>query len=111
MTAARPAVLGLELDPQTRCAHWRSPLDVIAIKMKCCGDYYACRECHNALADHEATVWPQIEWEQPAILCGVCGGELSVRAYMACANRCPSCGAAFNPGCRLHYHLYFEGQN
>jgi uncharacterized CHY-type Zn-finger protein len=105
----RPAVLGLDLDPQTRCAHWRSPLDVIAIKMKCCGAYYACRDCHDALADHPAQVWPREQRDQPAVLCGVCGEELSVRRYMDCGNRCPACGAGFNPGCRLHYHLYFEG--
>ena len=64
---------------------------------------------HDALADHPAKVWPAAEWDQPAVLCGVCGGELSVREYMGCGNRCPACGAAFNPGCRLHYHLYFEG--
>lgn len=105
----RPPVHGLNLDPQTRCAHWKSPLDVIAIRMKCCGAYYACRDCHDAVAGHAAEVWPKAEWDQRAILCGVCGGELSVRTYMACDNRCPACGAAFNPGCRLHYHLYFEG--
>jgi uncharacterized CHY-type Zn-finger protein len=109
VTAARPPVLGLELDAQTRCTHWRSPLDVIAIKMKCCGDYYACRDCHDALANHEATVWPKTDWDEPAVLCGVCGAALSVRGYMDCGDGCPSCGARFNPGCRLHYHLYFEG--
>jgi uncharacterized CHY-type Zn-finger protein len=105
---SRPPVLGVDVDPQTRCAHWRSPLDVIAIKMKCCGDYYACRDCHDALSGHPAAVWPKAEWDQPAILCGVCNAELSVRQYMACNNRCPTCAAPFNPGCRLHYHLYFE---
>ena len=105
---ARPEVFGLELDPQTRCVHWRSPLDVIAIRMRCCGDYYACRECHDALAGHAAAVWPQAEWDERAVLCGVCGGELTVAEYLACENRCPACGAPFNPGCRLHHHLYFE---
>lgn len=107
--APRPPVLGVDLDPQTRCAHWRSPLDVIAIKMRCCGDYYACRDCHDALADHPASVWPKTAWNQPAILCGVCGEELSISQYMACGNECLACGAPFNPGCRTHYHLYFEG--
>jgi uncharacterized CHY-type Zn-finger protein len=106
---SRPAVFGLDLDPQTRCAHWRSPLDVIALKMKCCGAYYACRECHDALAGHLAEVWPHAEWDQPAVLCGACGEELSIRRYIDCENRCPACGAPFNPGCRLHHHLYFEG--
>ena len=104
----RPAVHGLDLDPQTRCGHYHSALDIIALKMKCCGDYYACRDCHDALADHPAQVWPKAERDQPAILCGACGEELSIKAYMASGNRCPACGAGFNPGCRTHYHLYFE---
>ena len=103
----RPPVHGLDLDPETRCAHWRSDLDVIAIKMACCGTYYACRDCHDALAGHPAAVWPKAQWDAPAVLCGVCGTELSVHAYLASGNRCPNCAAAFNPGCHKHRHLYF----
>ena len=107
---SRPEVHGIELDAQTRCAHYRSELDVIAIKMKCCGSYYACNDCHAALAGHAAAVWPQSEWEQKSVLCGVCGTELSTRQYLDCGNQCPACQAAFNPGCRNHYHFYFEAQ-
>ena len=49
---------GIDLDAQTRCAHDRSALDVVALRMRCCGNYYACRERHDALADHPAAVWP-----------------------------------------------------
>jgi uncharacterized CHY-type Zn-finger protein len=101
-------VRGVDLDPETRCAHWYSPRDVIAIKMKCCGVHYACKDCHDALAGHPAEVWPRGEWETKAVLCGVCGTEHGIRAYMDCADVCPSCGAAFNPGCRTHYHYYFD---
>jgi uncharacterized CHY-type Zn-finger protein len=104
----RPTVKGRALDPQTRCAHYHSPLDVIAIRMRCCGAYYACRECHDELAGHPVEVWPKSEWAQPAVLCGVCGTQLSVREYLDCDNRCPSCSAPFNPGCKTHHHLYFE---
>ena len=107
--SAPPEVRGLELDPQSRCAHWRSPLDIVALKMRCCGVYYACRDCHDALADHPAQVWPTAERETPAVLCGACGAELSIAAYLACDDRCPACAAPFNPGCKLHRHLYFEG--
>lgn len=103
-----PLVKGVSLDAETRCAHYHSALDIIAIKMRCCETYYACRECHDALADHAAAVWPIAERDQPAILCGSCGAELSVRQYLACDNQCPSCQAPFNPGCANHYHLYFE---
>jgi uncharacterized CHY-type Zn-finger protein len=107
MSATRPPVDGVELDAQTRCAHWRSPLDIIALKMACCRTYYACRECHDALADHPAAVIPKAEFDQPAVLCGACGTELSVHAYLACESVCPACGAGFNPGCHKHRHLYF----
>jgi uncharacterized CHY-type Zn-finger protein len=75
--------------------------------MKCCGVYYACKECHEALAGHPIEVWPQSEWDQPAILCGACGRELSIEAYMHSGSKCPLCGADFNPACRNHYSFYF----
>jgi uncharacterized CHY-type Zn-finger protein len=106
----RPAVHGVLLDPETRCAHYHSHLDIIAIKMRCCGTYYACRECHDELAGHAAEVWPTRAWDQAAVLCGACGAEMSVRQYLDCGNACPACRAAFNPGCRNHHHLYFGAQ-
>lgn len=106
--ADRPLVRGLDLDSQTRCAHWHSERDIIAIRMRCCGTYFACRECHDALADHPVQVWPKTEWDQPGVLCGACGLELSVREYLDGDSRCPDCGSAFNPGCKTHHHLYFE---
>src|ERR1700761_1469494 len=107
MSDSRPQVYGIGLDAQTRCTHYHKPVDVIAIKMKCCGAYYACKECHEALTDHMAEVWPRRDWDQPAVLCGVCRRELTIREYMECSNTCPGCGALFNPGCRSHYHFYF----
>ena len=40
------------------------------------------------------------------MLCGVCGGELTIAEYLT-TDSCTRCGAAFNPGCHLHTHLYF----
>jgi len=108
MSDSRPPVNGIDLDAQTRCAHYNKPVDVIAIKMKCCNAYYACKDCHDALAGHAIEVWPRSEWDQHAILCGTCGTELTIEQYMACSNTCPACNAQFNPGCRNHYHFYFE---
>lgn len=105
---SRPEVRGLDVDGETRCAHWRSALDVIAIKMKCCEVYYACKDCHDALSGHAANVWPRAEWSTPAVLCGACGLEMSAQTYLDCGNICPGCGVGFNPGCRTHYHFYFE---
>ena len=107
MADARPQVQGIDLDAQTRCAHYRTALDVIAIRMRCCGAYYACKECHDALAGHAIEVWPRSEWDRAAVLCGACGVEMSVRQYLDCSNQCPECGARFNPGCRSHYKFYF----
>jgi len=109
MTAAtRPEVRGLSLDAQTRCVHWAGPRDIVAIKMKCCGVYYACKDCHDALAGHALQPWPQSEWDTRAILCGACGHELTIREYFDCADTCLACGAGFNPGCRRHHHFYFD---
>jgi uncharacterized CHY-type Zn-finger protein len=103
-----PEVRGLNLDPQTRCLHHHQQVDVIAIKMKCCATYYACKDCHIALAGHAIEVWPRSEWKQEAVLCGACGARLTIRQYMRCGSRCPVCSAPFNPGCQNHHHVYFE---
>ena len=107
MRFSRPEVRGVDLDTQTRCAHYRTEIDIIAIRMKCCGVYYACKECHDALAGHPIQTWPREEWDHPAVLCGACGDQLSIAQYMASGYSCPACGASFNPGCRKHYAYYF----
>ena len=107
MQTPPPAVRGIDVDPQTRCAHWRSENDIIAIKMRCCGEYFACKDCHEALAGHPVQIWPRAEWDQPAVLCGACQKEMTIREYLASGYGCPWCHAAFNPGCRKHYHFYF----
>ena len=62
--------------------------------------------------DHAAEVWPQDRFEEDgAVLCGACGEDMTVKAYSACEDRCPSCGASFNPGCRLHKDLYFASES
>jgi uncharacterized CHY-type Zn-finger protein len=83
-------------------------MDIVAIKMRCCGIYYACKDCHESLADHAIEVWPESEWERKAILCGACGSELTIREYMQCGYECPNCHAKFNIGCGNHYHYYFK---
>jgi len=101
-------VRGVHIDAQTRCEHYHGPTDIIAIKMKCCGVYYACKDCHAALAGHTIQVWPESEWDEKAILCGGCGAELTIHEYKRSDSRCPSCDALFNPGCRNHYQYYFD---
>jgi uncharacterized CHY-type Zn-finger protein len=107
-TKAIPKVKGKKVDDHTRCVHYHSLLDVIAIKFKCCGEYYPCYNCHEEEAMHEAEVWKKNEFDTKAILCGVCKNEMTIREYLDSRNLCPYCDASFNPGCSNHYHLYFE---
>lgn len=101
-------VKGKPIDDQTRCIHWHSPLDIIAIRFKCCDTYYPCYDCHAESADHKPQVWLKNERGAKAILCGVCKTELSIQQYFDSGNNCPHCKSAFNPNCSHHYHLYFE---
>ena len=105
MTGVR--VLGPVVDDETRCVHYRTEVDIIAIRFACCGEYYPCHRCHEESADHPATQWPLGERGERAVLCGVCRTELTIDEYLA-TDACPRCGSAFNERCRLHTHLYFE---
>lgn len=105
-----PVVRGSVVDDQTRCVHYHSDLDVVAIKFACCGEYYPCHLCHAESAGHPAALWPLTERSTEAILCGVCQGEISIAEYLE-TEHCPLCSASFNPGCALHAHLYFETEN
>jgi len=99
-------VRGPAIDSQTRCIHYGSPLDVVALRAPCCDVWHPCHLCHAAVADHPLEVIPRSEHHLPAALCGVCRATMTVPEYLA-ADACPSCGAAFNPGCAAHAHLYF----
>jgi uncharacterized CHY-type Zn-finger protein len=103
-----PDVRGVNLDSQNRCEHYRGPGDIVAIKMKCSEVYYACRDCHIALAGHLPEVWVQSEWDEKAILCGACNTKLTICESMQSSSSCPACRAPFNPRCRNHYDLYFD---
>ncbi|TKX85065.1 hypothetical protein EXE43_15570 [Halorubrum sp. SS5] len=109
-TDARFAVplRGIDVDPETRCAHWDDPVDVIALRFGCCETYYPCDACHDAAADHAAVPWPRDRFDEPAVLCGACGTTLTAREYLDADDACPSCDADFNPGCRKHRDRYFE---
>ncbi|WP_416825414.1 CHY zinc finger protein [Ectobacillus polymachus] len=100
-------VYGFTVDNQTRCKHYATEKDIIAIKFKCCNTYYPCYKCHEECEDHPIVVWKKEEFDKLAILCGVCKTEHTIQQYMH-ANHCLHCGSTFNEGCRKHYHLYFE---
>lgn len=101
------SIKGKTIDAQTRCIHYHSMLDIIAIKFKCCLNYYPCFQCHEEEAGHPSQVWNKEEFDTLAIFCGACATEMSIKKYKSNNYKCPNCAAAFNPRCKLHDHLYF----
>jgi len=101
-------VHGVAVDAATRCAHYGTDRDVVAIRFACCERFYPCHACHDAVADHDAERWPRSSFDAPAILCGACGTVLSVETYLDAEHACPDCGHAFNPGCAAHADRYFD---
>jgi uncharacterized CHY-type Zn-finger protein len=102
----RPVVLGPTVDEQTRCIHYRTPLDIIAIRFACCGRHYPCHLCHDQTADHPSRPWPSGADDERAVLCGACWTELTITQYVG-AGSCPACAAPFNPRCARHHSIYF----
>src|SRR5260370_35494239 len=90
-------IIGLDVDYQTRCEHSASALDVLALRFKCCEAYYACVECHDALAGHEVKVWGKLDHDAKILLCGACRTEFTIRTLLRCNDRCPNCNTAVNP--------------
>ena len=102
-------VRGVQVGSETRCAHYASEHDVIALRFGCCETFFPCHKCHEAVANHQSTPWPRERFDEPAVLCGVCETVLTAREYLDADHECPSCGVAFNPGCASHHDHYFEG--
>lgn len=100
-------VYGVDIDSETRCAHYGSEEDVVALRFGCCESYYACFKCHAELADHPPEPWPTERRQESAVHCGICDSDLTAAEYMR-TDVCPECGTRFNPDCADHYHVYFE---
>jgi uncharacterized CHY-type Zn-finger protein len=101
-------VCGTDVDAETRCAHYHSEVDIIAIKFECCERWFPCFECHREHTAHAPEVWQISERDARAVLCGGCGYQLSITEYFECDSTCPKCRRRFNSRCSLHYNLYFE---
>lgn len=105
----RPVVLGIGVDGESRCAHWRSSVDVVAMRFKCCGAFYGCAGCHVAVAGHAPERWDvRRDRDEIVAMCGVCGTQYPLKGYLANGDACSTCGADWNPGCRKHRELYFK---
>ncbi|MEX3623139.1 CHY zinc finger protein [Viridibacillus arvi] len=100
-------VYGLVVDDKTRCLHYHTDKDIVALKFKCCNKYYPCFECHAACELHEPEVWAKNESDELAALCGICKKEHTITEYVG-TNHCLQCGSRFNERCEAHYHLYFD---
>lgn len=102
-------VQGLDVDAKSRCSHWHSELDIVALRMPGDDTFYPCYACFEAIHKHTAPRWSRESFDQEeAILCGNCATTLSIRKYLDSENTCPNCQHAFNPGCAKHYQHYFE---
>lgn len=97
---------GVDVDGDTRCAHYHSSVDIVAIRFFCCRQWYPCLHCHDTLTGHPIRPWPANAALMPAALCGGCGEQMSIAQYRA-VDRCPRCAAMFNEGCALHHSVYF----
>ncbi|MEM0961840.1 MAG: CHY zinc finger protein, partial [Bacteroidota bacterium] len=58
---------GIAVDPQTRCAHYDGPTDIVAFRFACCDTYYPCHRCHDEATDHAARVWPRDRFDEPSV--------------------------------------------
>ncbi|APT91617.1 CHY zinc finger [Corynebacterium phocae] len=88
------------IDPQGRCAHWHSSVDVVANKCATCGQWFACYLCHP-----EGHPFGPVADGVPAVMCGACGQVMTRADY---GPACPGCGHPFNPGCKQHSGVYFQ---
>jgi uncharacterized CHY-type Zn-finger protein len=104
------SVRGINVDGDTRCRHYHTPRDVVAIRVACCDVYYPCYHCHAATTTHESERIEPSAFDDSAVLCGVCAATLTVSEYLSCGDACPQCGSSFNPGCRSHRHRCFAIQ-
>lgn len=106
---AEAPVRGVDVDPQGRCTHWHDASDIVATAFPCCPGWWACRDCHDAMQDHAARVWPTDRFHELVVLCGGCRSRLSVTYHLRLSGEaCPHCGRAWNPRCREHAHRYFD---
>ena len=98
---------GLLVDHESRCVHYHSDKDIVALQCYECQKYYACYQCHNELESHIFSPYPLNLKEDRPILCGSCGKTLTYEEYTE-TGTCPFCNAAFNPACQSHHSYYFK---
>ncbi|EPY54030.1 hypothetical protein SPOG_02747 [Schizosaccharomyces cryophilus OY26] len=98
-------IYGLLVDDWSRCQHYHSELDIVALRCFACKRFYACFTCHNILESHRFEPWKETPNLFP-VLCGACKHNLTRDQYQQTSN-CPNCERPFNPNCRKHKSYYF----
>lgn len=101
-------VYGDILDEETRCQHYHSEKDIVALKCFACQKYYPCFLCHDRYEDHVFLAYPVSRSEDRVVLCGHCRTEQTISQYLGCEDACPICAHPFNPGCKNHRSIYFQ---
>lgn len=109
-------IKGILVDEDSRCKHWHSKLDVIALKFKCCpAVYYSCYSCHEETnpADHVVEKYDLVaDKNKNLVICGICKTEMTFDQYKNLEEdgilKCYNCKSHFNPGCKYHYQAYFH---
>ena len=101
-------IYGLLVDNQSRCQHYHTELDIVALKCFDCLKYYACYQCHDRLGGtHSFRAYPCHLKQDKVLICGVYQHEMVIDEYQE-AIVCPNCHSAFNLACSKHYDIYFE---
>ena len=100
-------IYGLLVDNESRCQHYHTELDIVALKCFGCLKYYACYQCHDSLEEHIAFELILVISSRTRSLCGVYQHEMVIDEYQE-AIVCPNCHSAFNLACSKHYDIYFE---
>lgn len=97
-------IFGINLDKDSRCAHYHGPNDIVSLKCGHCHKYYACFKCHDELESH--TFVPISINDQAPVVCGHCHTKLTFKEYNS--GSCSYCNHPFNSNCKKHYSIYFS---
>ncbi|TWT11350.1 hypothetical protein FRX54_03460 [Streptococcus sp. sy004] len=100
-------IYGDVVDLETRCLHYHSARDIVALRCFSCRRYYPCYHCHDTYEQHTYQAYSS-QSEDEVVFCGACQIGMTALAYRQGKSVCPNCSAAFNPACKEHESIYFS---
>lgn len=74
-------IYGFLVDNESRCQHYHTELDIVALKCFECLNYYACYQCHDSLEEHSFRAYPCQLKQDKVLICGVCQHEMTIEEY------------------------------